>query len=224
MLDRLFGVLIALVGLAFLALLALLRTNGELAGDLKVSAFLFCAGAILLCIAGKWLLSRQRTDESVQVPHDQCDHHLLSLRRLVEFCAAVGCALTGARAVALLYGGDWVPRSMLWALASAPVLIGLFTLRILTPGAFQSGLFPNDVVRRWPGFTRGLLKLLLRIGLLGYPAIALVWPDVQDLATWAKRVTVQAFASIFITLLYASQVVVLHYGRMRSSRNALTPR
>jgi hypothetical protein len=217
MIEKLVGFLLGLVGLAFLVLLTFLKLGGELAGDTKVSAFLLIAGATSICVGCTWLFSKQRPHAPVRL-YDY-DRYLFGLRRPVEFVAAGGLILTGIRATGLLVGADAVPRKLLWVLAFSPVLIGLFALRILPPpDAPQSGLFPGDLVSMWSAPTRRMVVLLMRIGWLGYPAMLLVWPGIHDLAPWTEGVSVQFAASILIALLYASQVLLLHFGKMRPVR------
>jgi small-conductance mechanosensitive channel len=209
MLDKAFGVLLVLVGLVFLSLLTLLKLSGELAGDLKVSTFFLCTGAIFVWIGCMWFFSKPQPH--APRPQDKNDRYLLRLRRPVEFGAAVGLMLMGMRAVALLYGADWVPTSALWALVLAPVLIERLALRILRPG-----LFSDYIVSRWSAPTRRLVDLLLRIvWVAGFPAMLLALPGIQDLVAWTGRISVQFVASTFISLLYASQVLVLHFGQVR---------
>jgi hypothetical protein len=211
-LEKLIGVLLVLTGFGFWSLLTIQRERGELAGDLKVSTFLLCAGAVLVWLGFTCLFSKQRPHEGAQ--HGEFNHYLFKLRRPIEFCAAVGLILTVLRAIALLHGAECVPAGLEWALFSAPVLIGLFQLRILTPGASQCGPFPDDVVRRWSSRTRKLVRLLLQIGWLGYPAGALFW-GFRGLTPWTERMSVRFAALTLISLLYASQVLVLHLGQMR---------
>jgi hypothetical protein len=214
MVEKLVAFLLGLVGLAFLVLLAFLKLHGELAGDTRASAFLLIVGATLICVGCTWLFSKQ----GPHAPAHRYDYgrYLFSLRRPVEFVAAGGLMLSGIRATALLLeGADALPRTLWLVLAFAPVLIGLFALRILPPDASQSGLFPADLVSTWSASTRRTVVLLMRIGWLGYPAMLLVWPGFHDLAPWTQGVSIQFTASVLIALLYASQVLVLHSGKVR---------
>lgn len=216
-LGTLIGVLLVLVGIAFLLLVLLLRVRGELAGDIKVSTLLFCVGVILIWVGCTFLFSSQRPHESVCCSEN--DRYILTLRGPVEFGALVGLILSVIQATAVLYGADWVPARTLWAVDAAPVLIGLFALRILKPGAFQSGVFRDDVISRWSVPTRKLVSLLLRIGWLGYLVILLTWSGLQDLVPWTEHVSVRFTARMLISLLYASQVVVLHFGQTRPTHH-----
>jgi hypothetical protein len=213
MVEKLVAFLLALTGLAFLALLTFVKVRGDLAGEAKVSAFLLITGAILISIGCSWLFSKQRTNAPARL-YDY-NRYLFRLRRHVEFVAAAGLIFTAIRAMALLGGADWVPRGGLLVLAWTPVLVGLFALRVLPSGAFQSGLFPDDLVSRWSVPTRKTVILLIRIGWFGYPALLLVSPGFHDLAPWTEGVNVQFAASVLISLLYASQVMVLHFGKTR---------
>ena len=221
MVDKFVGAFATFVGLACLLLLTALRVRGELAGDVKISAFLLCTGALLVWIGCTWLFSKCRSDETAHpAKYDRYLPVLLKVRPLVEFCAAVGLILVGARAIALLSGVDWMAPQELRVLISAPILIGLFALRILPPGAFQSGLFSENTVSRWSAPTRQVISLLIRVGWLGYPAIALASPSFRDFVPWTERTSVQFGASIFILLLYVSQILILHFGQTRSPQNA----
>ena len=213
--ERFVAASLILVGLAFFSLLAFLRVRGALAGDLKVSAFLLCTGALLMCVGCTWLLSTPQPLTSVHDHAREPGQSLLGLRRPVEWITAAGLVFTAVHAAAILCGRNWVPTIALWALFSAPVLIGLFALRILKPGAFQSGLFPDHLVSSWSGLTRDFVNLLLRIGWLGYPALIIVWPGFQNLVVWNTFASVQFIATILIVMLYASQLFALHFGQKR---------
>lgn len=221
MVENLIAFLLGLVGLAFLVLLTFLKLHGELAGDTKASAFLLIVGATLICVGCIWLFSKQRP----HAPAHRYDYgrYLFMLRRPVEFVAAIGLMLTVIRGTALLFGSDAVLRRLWWVLAFTPVLIGLFALKILPPDASQSDLFPADVVSTWSAPTRRTVVLLMRIGWLGYPAMLLVWPGFHDLAPWIGGVSTQFAASVLIAVLYASQVLVLHFSKV-SPGSPLSPR
>jgi len=211
--DKLIGSLIAVAGMAFLILLIFLRVSGQLIGDIKVSLFFLCTGGVLVWIGCAWLFSKPEPQQELEEHNYDC--YFLKLRRPVEWGAAVGMLLTLIRASSLLYGVDLMPTKATWAFVATPILIGGLTLRILKPGAFQSGVFPAEVVSRWSVATRKVVNVLVRVGWLGYPGIALAWPDTP----WAGHIGVQIVASILISLLYASQVLVLHFGETRLSES-----
>lgn len=220
LLEKLIGVLLALVGFAFLALLIFLDSRGELIGYLKVWIFLFCIGAGLIWIGCLYFFSRPEPLGPIpREDPDRCLPYLLRLRPIVEFLAVVGVVVAAVQAAGLLYVAGLVPTREGQILASAPVLIGMFALRVLIPGAFQTGVFPDEVLRRWSGTTKTLVRLLVQVGWLGYPAILAAWLGFRNLAWWPERPAVQFASSILICLLYASQVVVLHFGKTRQVRN-----
>ncbi len=201
----------------------LVRVTGDLPADeIKASAFLLCAGVILVCIGCAWLFSKPRGDETE--PSGQPDHYLpvlLKMRPFVERGAVAGMILIGIHAVALLFGVDWLTTTQFRALISVPLLILLFTLRIAPRGPL---LLSYDIVSRWSAATRIAVILVIRTGWLGYLAIALVWPSLPYFAHLAERPSVRFVASCFIFLLYASQILILHFGEIRPMQGVSTAR
>lgn len=85
MVEKVIALLLALVGVAFLVLPTFLQLRGELAGDMKVSAFLLIVGGALIWLGGAWRFSKPRP----RAPGRLCDfdRYLFRLRRPVEFAA-----------------------------------------------------------------------------------------------------------------------------------------
>ncbi len=216
LLTQITGGFLCLVGLGFITLLVALKLGGWLAGDLKVSAFLLAAGVLLASIGGGWLLSKPEPSGADQRYNlDGLDRFLLRLRRPAEVVAAAGSILFFSIGVAVFAGWTWPSGPVLSSLLLGPIVIGLFTLRILIPGAFQSGLFPGGVVEGWSAAGRICVNALLRLGWLGYLAIFSAWPALDALTPPKWRAIKEGLSSILIGLLYASQVLVLHIGRLR---------
>ena len=213
--DQIIGVLLCLAGLAFIALLIMLKLGGQLAGDLKASGFLFSTGVALLWIGGRWVIScpeRQPTANQQK----NLGQFLVKLRGAAESIAALGCVLMLARAVAICGGWRWPPTSLLSVLVATPIVIGLFTVRILVPGAFQSSPFSDVTIALWSSATRLCMNTLLRTGWVGYFAIPVAWPYFHALVPSAWRPAIQVLASVLLSVLYASQLLTLHFGRIRT--------
>jgi hypothetical protein len=212
------GILLLLVGLAFLVLLAALKHGEQLAGDLKVSAFMLCVAAILIWTGSRFL---KPSPESLPIKRqDNLGPHLLRLRPAAELMAALGCLLLLCRIVSTFAGFLWPPEPLFVGLLAGPVVIGLFALRILVPGAFQSSVFPSGLVKTWSKNTRRLVNLVLQAGWLGYFAIPLAWCglDAHIPGPWGR--VLQLVACLLISVLYASQTLVLHLGDMRNSEDS----
>jgi hypothetical protein len=169
---------------------------------------------VLLWIGGNWLISRP--EQSTANQPNNLDQYLVKLRGAAEFIAATGCVLMFTHALAICAGWSWLPTSVLSTFVAMPIVIGLFAVRVLMPGAFQSSLFPDVTIARWSRATRLCVNTLLRIGWLGYLAIPAAWPHFDALTPSAWRPEVQALASTLIALLYASQLLILHFGRIRT--------
>lgn len=214
LMDQIIGMLLCLVGLAFISLLITLKLGGELAGDLKVSGFFLGTGAVLIWIGGRWMISRPEQMTTNQ--QKKLDQFLLKLRGAAELIAAVGCILMLARAVAICRGWDWPSTWVLNILAATPIVIGLFTVRILVPGAFRSNLFSDVTIASWSSATRLFVNTLLRIGWVGYFAIPVAWPHFDALIPSAWHSAIQVLTSALISLLYAAQSLTLRFGRIKT--------
>jgi hypothetical protein len=213
--DQIIGICLALVGLGFLVLLVALKHGRQLAGDLKVSVFIFGCGVALIWTGSNFLMSSP--EEPKVARRNSLERILVRLRPGGELLAAIGCVLMLSRIIALLRGAAWPPEALLEGLLVGPVVVGLFTLKILMPGAFQTGLFPHPVVQNWSANIRHLLDILLRVGWLGYFAIPLALPDVGAHIPAPWRGIAQIVACSLIFILYASQLVVLRFGAIRRS-------
>lgn len=213
LLSVLTGIFLVLVALAFIVLLAVLRYEGQLAGDVRISAFLLGCAAILFWTGYTFLVAdpeELRPDRA-----NNLDQFLLTLRPAAELIAASGCLLMLCRTVCTLAGVLWPSGPVFVALLIAPVGIGLFMLRILVPGAFQLSVFRDDPVHTWSANIRLLYNLLVRVGWFGYCGLVLVRPQMDEHIAAPSRHIVQIVAYLLISILYASQFVVLRFGNMR---------
>lgn len=212
-LEQLIGALLVLVGLAFFVLLAVLKHGGQLTGDLRVSGLMSGSGAVLIWTGYRFLTANSEQPKTAR--QKNFDLFPLKLRSPGELIAAAGCVLMVCRIVSVLSGAPWPSGSLFEAALVAPVVIGLFALKLWVPAAFQSSLFPDVVAQKWSPIIRQLLSILIRVGWLGYPAIFLAWPDVASHIPVSARIFTDVIAYSAICLLYASQIVVLHFGNMR---------
>ncbi len=146
---------------------------------------------------------------------DSLTPQVLRFRTAVEVIAATGCILLWCHIVFALSGRFWPPEPVFTVLLVGPVMIGHIVVRMLVPGAFQFGVFPTELTERWSGSTRRLITCFLRVGWLGYIAILLAWPDinVRMPVPWGRNV--EMISCFVISILYATQVVVLHFGDLR---------
>jgi hypothetical protein len=97
----------------------------------------------------------------------------------------------------------------------APFATGLLTVEILAPGAYRYNPFASDVWDRWSQGTRFVVKTILRIGWFGKIAALAVLFHLHIEVLGASRLVAEVVASSLISLLYASQVLVLHFGQIR---------
>jgi hypothetical protein len=86
----------------------------------------------------------------------------------------------------------------------------------LPPGAFRSGLFEAGVLTSSPS-ARASVSILLRAGWAGYFAIPWAFADLNGFIPEQWREISGIVASSLISLLYASQAAVLHFGRARDA-------
>ena len=220
LMSQVIGVFLVAVGLAFLALLMASKWQGEFSGDLRVSAFMIGFGSVLILIGCTFFGSQHnhREQPGSAIPSD-FDQWALRLRSFIEVLAAAGGLLMLAHALAVCAGATWPSLAVLWMLICAPVFIGLLTMRILVPAAFQSCLFPNHTVMGWSRRTRAFVNLVLRVAWLGYLAIPLNWADLSGFAPQGWHRVLQLISSALISTLYASQVLILHLGHTRSPKS-----
>lgn len=209
------GAFLILIGFGFLLLLVKLRKDGELSGDFGVSAFMISFGSVLILTGSAfWSPRLKRADREGR---DTLDRYVLKSRPVVELLAATGGLFMVGHVVALCLGVHWPPRTAVWILILTPIATGLMTLRILMPHAFQSGLFANEILERWSALTRVFINLLLRAGWAGYFGIVLIWAELKGFLPKGWRPALEILASSLISALYASQVLVLHFGRTRDA-------
>lgn len=213
LISRAIGVLLVLVGIGFVALFVLLKLGGALSGDWQVSAFMLASGAVLMYVGTSFLGPPAQAPRPRQ--RDNLEPTLLKLRPVTEVLAGAGCALMSVHAVAAYVGIPWPGAQMLRILIVGPIVIGLFALRILVPGAFRTGVFSSELVNGWRAGTRIAMNGLLWSGWLGYLAIPVVWPDIKGYIPRPWQSATEGTASLMIAVLYASQVLILHWGRMR---------
>ena len=205
-LDRIYGILFILVGLAFLFPLVVLHRTGEPSSITRVHVVLICV--VLVCWASlftwigvRWFSSRQ--DEEQPEDSGQPDRHvvlLLKYRRLAEFAAGAGMLLAGIQLVALCIGAYWMPESGLLAIRWGSILIVLYSSSLFRPAGPRS-------------------MTLLRAGLLGYTALFLLISPIRGWIPWAERLNVQIVEYSAMLLLHASQVMVLHSGTAPADPN-----
>ena len=149
-LSQTLGVLLILVGLAYVALLAFVLTSVPVpqfelrAGQAKevwefllVVVFMLGFGALLLWIGYTYLRPETERPESVDekttmlLPNP--NYLLVKYRRVVELIAASGCGLMLAHSMALFKGAIWPSLTALWILTFTPAVISIVVMRILVP-------------------------------------------------------------------------------------------
>ena len=217
MLDKVFAAFFLLIGTVFWLFLIWIGFGDPVPGQAQAAAILFCIGAVFLYIGYRWLPTEQ--------PHRlvwqaEWDLHLLVFRRPAEYLAVLGIILAAVRAGTLVLGSDLITGKVLLTLSWAPVLIGLLLVRILRVGGYRPGVFSDDLLLGWPRRARIAVSLFLRIGSLGYLAICGTMISPLESTTWLGSVGVQVMLSLLLCLLYASQLLILHLGNMRSAADA----
>jgi hypothetical protein len=221
-LSRIVGVSLLLVGVGFFVLFAVVATSvapseaWKLSQYLSMALFMVGFGASLVWIG--WTFLRPEPQREAELELDRwpdLERSLVKCRPMVQFFAAAGCGLVLAHAIGLCTGFRWPSADLAWILSIAPVATGLLTLGIVAPGGSPSGPFANDVWNRWSPGTRFVAKMILRIGWLGNIAVlaALFHLHLGVLKSW--ELTTEIAASLLISLLYASQVLLIHFGRIR---------
>lgn len=210
------GTFLVLIGLVFVVFTVVFATSASrrLPGYVQGALFGLAFGIALVWIGWTFLRLKPERERKAGM-REWLDIRLLAYRRELELLAATACGLMLARVAALCVGVDWPPAGLLWALTSAPAAIGLLTLKILAPGAFQSGLFANEAWHRWSPGARLVVQMVLRVGWIGYVAAFLAMLDLCTGAFGRWRPAAQIVASSLVSLLYASHVLVLHFGRVR---------
>ena len=218
LLGRIIGGLLVLIGIGFVALLAILVLARELSPreDLRVSLFMFGFGTVLIWIGSTFLRPESEVSQNAKRWHNfGFDSFLIRCRPVVELLAGTGCGLMVAHVIALCVGANWPPATFYLILVGAPIGIGLLTLTILVPRAFQSGLFANEVWTRWSRQRQFLTRTILRLGWTGYFAVAISILGLSQHIQVHWRPLADILTSSFIVLLYVSQILALHFGRVR---------
>jgi hypothetical protein len=219
--SRLIGLLLGAIGLGFIGLFLFLRIHGELSGDFKISAVMVGCGVGLIWISLSWLMSKQ-VPTSIE-PNDKFERneyvaiHWLKLRRPGEIIAGVGCAAMLSHAIAISTHTGGLPNWLLGIVIGTPVVLAWFVAHILVPGAFPSEMYPDSVLLRMSVITRFFVNVLTRAGWFGYVGILFIWFRLQYVFSPYWRLTSEVFASILISLLFASQLLMLHYGQLRKT-------
>jgi hypothetical protein len=214
LLGRLVGGFLCLAGLSFIILLVFLKVGGQLSGDVKVSVFMAGCGVLLLWLGSNWFSAKERS--TTADPQPAFDPFWLSCRRPVEALAALGCAAMLCHAIASALHRPGLPNWLLWVLIAAPVIVAWYILRIFKPEAFPSHVFPESSAARRAAPARLLVRSVLQIGWLGYVGILSFWFQFDALVPSEWRVPVQSTASLMVSLLFASQVLLIHFGELRS--------
>lgn len=191
---------------------------------LNVIIILFCTGGAFVWIGYRWLFPKQRNDN--QLPPNQKNRYLpilLRLCRAVKYVGALGMALAAAHAACLLFAESFISRSGLLVLMWSPLLVWRFTSQVLHPIAHEKGLIPEETLNRWSASTRMILTVLLRIVWPSYAAF-LVFDSApfRLLFSWVQYPPIQSVGWSIISLIYASQVFVLHFGWMRELEGVST--
>jgi len=214
-LSRIVGTLLIFAGLTFVAFVVGLAMSDSRKLPGHLTGVLFMLGSGTLLVWAGWSFLRPEREDGGNVGQWPRFGAPAAGRPVVELLAMSGCGLMLAHAVALSTGSSWPPAPLLLVLVTAPVGTGLLTLWILVPGAFRSGLFANDVWGRWHRGAHLVVKTVLTVGWAGYLAIPLAVLDLyaDALSPWYPGA--QILVSSLISVLYASQVLALHYGRLR---------
>lgn len=213
-LSKVVGTFLCLIGLGFIVLLVRLRVVGLLTGDIKVSVVMIGFAALLLWVGTSWLLSsgKQEAQRSADTVRPSLTGPLLKLRRPVEIIAAAGSALMVFQIIALIVDIDAYPTWLLSILVLAPVPVAWFIVRISAADAFPRRALPQDGLADWSRTARLLVPLLVRIGWFGYAAMLLYWFRVDAILPGRLALAARILISLLIALLYASQVLILHFG------------
>jgi hypothetical protein len=211
------GTSLVLVGSGWIVGLAVLLAHSETwgaPGYLLGTVFMFGLGALLIWIGWTFLRPDQEREEKFNKWRN-LGRFLVKCRRTIEFLAEIGCGLMLGHAIALFLDTDWPSTAWLSILIRAPIGIGLLTLGLLAPTAYRSGPFETDVWIRWSAGMRFFMKMFLRVAWTGY--LIALWDaldvHIRTLARWHE--STQIVSTLLVSLLYASQVVVLHFGRIR---------
>ena len=213
-LEQLIGIFLASVGIGFIVLFAYVELRGQLAGDVKVSAFMLTAGAALVWIGYRFLKSNPdeaKTRRSISA--------FLNSPRLIligEVMAVAGCVAMLLRGICSIFGISWPPEPAFYIFLVGPVLVGQIVLKALKPGALQNGVVPPEVAAGWSAGARFLLSSALRLGWLGYIAIPFAWPSISARLPLSWSLAVQLLACCLISVLYATQTFMLHFGDRRT--------
>lgn len=209
-LERITGVLLILVGLAFALLFAFVQLKGLAPWDLKTSAFMLGTSVVLLWVGGRFIKSTPEIGEN----HVDDEPGLpgIIFRRPAELAAALGTLVLLWRIVTTFGNFSWPPQPLFTLILATPVAIGIFIMYIRVPGDF---LFTRNLAEGWSTGTKRLTRVMLSTARLGYPAIAVAWYGLDKYAPefWAPIVRLAACVLIFI--LYAAQVSMLHFGNIR---------
>lgn len=219
--SRVIGLFLCAIGLGFIGLFLFLKARGELSGDVKVSAVMVSCGVGLIWISSNWLISRPlrtRTEPNETIERRGiANSYWLKLRRPGEVIAATGCAAMLANAATICTHAGGLPNWLLAIILGTAVVLAWLILRILVPGAFPSDLFPEAMLLRMSTIGRFLINLLMSAGWCGYVGILFIWFHFDVFLPPYWRVPSEILASALVSLLFASQLLLLHYGQFRQT-------
>jgi hypothetical protein len=100
------------------------------------------------------------------------------------------------------------------------VVMAWFINRISAGDTFPSRPFRQSAFARRSRTARMLVNLVVRVGWFGHWAMLLYWFRADVLLTGAWALTLRVAVSLLISLLYASQVLVLHFGNLRQEMSS----
>jgi hypothetical protein len=181
---------------------------------LWLALFMVGFGALLVWIG--WTYLRPEPQHEVMAERwSDVERWVVKSRRAVELLAATGCGLMLAHAIALCSGVRWPSAALVWIVSIAPVFTGLLTLGIVAPGAYRYNPLASEAWDRWSPGNRFVVKMILRIGWLGNIAVLATLYHLHMNVLGPLRLAAEVMASALILLLYASQVLVLHFGQIR---------
>jgi hypothetical protein len=218
LINRGVGTILALIGLALIGLGIILVLPHETysLSYLQGGLFAIIFGAMLTWVG--WRFFVRETDAHWYSDIRSGSYGLLLRgRRLVALLAAGSGILMFGHALAILIGRQWPPQLLLWSLLRAPVIFGPITFMVLAPDVLEEGLFARETWSRWSPTTRRLLRLTVRVGWMGY--IPALWVIFRLPGVMPKNLEPggHVIASMAISILYASQALLLCYGRLRES-------
>jgi hypothetical protein len=212
-LNIVIGFLLAATGLGFIGLFLFLKFHGELSGDFKISIIMVSCGVGLVWISSHWLMP---TKIQLSWFHNR-DFYWPKLRLPAEIIACIGCIMMLLQAIAIFTDTGGLPDWLMAILIGTPIVLAWFVIRILVPDAFPSHVFSERAVLQMSGTIRFFANLLIGMGWLGYIGILFIWFNGDVLLPSYWRLPSKAIASGLVSFLFASQVVTLHYGQLRTT-------